>query len=94
LRTETDILIVGAGPTGLMLAAELRRLGIDRVLTVDRRLQEANTSRAAVVHARTLEVLEPLEVTPMLIEQAVKVPIFRALITVVSAIYRAPTHSR
>jgi 2-polyprenyl-6-methoxyphenol hydroxylase-like FAD-dependent oxidoreductase len=70
------VVIVGAGPTGLALAAELRRLGVDPVI-VDRQAAGANTSRAAVVHARTLEVLEPLGVTDALIAQGIKVPIFR-----------------
>ena len=59
LKTNTDALIVGAGPTGLALAAELRRQGADPLI-IDRQTAGANTSRACVVHARTLEVLEPL----------------------------------
>jgi 2-polyprenyl-6-methoxyphenol hydroxylase-like FAD-dependent oxidoreductase len=73
---ETDVLIVGAGPTGLALAAELRRLGV-KPMIVDRQPSGANTSRACVIHARTLEVLEPLGVTADLLAQGVKVPIFR-----------------
>jgi 2-polyprenyl-6-methoxyphenol hydroxylase-like FAD-dependent oxidoreductase len=63
---ETDVLIVGAGPTGLTLAAALAARGI-RAGVIDRQAEGANTSRAAVVHARTLEVLEPLGVTPTLV---------------------------
>jgi len=74
--SETPVLIIGAGPAGLALAAELERRGVHPVL-VDRQLAGANTSRAAVVHARTLEVLEPLGVTAELLAQGVKVPIFR-----------------
>ena len=62
LPASTDILIAGAGPTGLAHAAELHRRGADP-LVVDRLVAGANTSRACVVHARTLEVLEPLGVT-------------------------------
>ena len=76
LKTETEILIVGAGPTGLALAAELIRRGIDPVI-IDRQAAGANTSRACVVHARTLEVLEPLGETTDLLALGVKVPIFR-----------------
>ncbi len=57
-----DVIIVGAGPTGLALAAELRRLGVDSML-FDKQMEGANTSRATVVHARTLEVLEPLGIS-------------------------------
>ena len=54
---DTDVLIVGAGPTGLTLAATLAAAGIDD--SHRRRLPAgANTSRAAAVNARTLEVLE------------------------------------
>ena len=60
------VVIVGAGPTGLALAAELKRLGISAVL-LDRLEAGLNTSRAAIIHARTLEVLEPLGVVPDLL---------------------------
>ncbi len=76
LPTATDILIVGAGPTGLTLAAELRRDGAEPLI-VDRLPAVANTPRACVVHARTMEVLEPLGATRDLLELGVKVPIFR-----------------
>ncbi len=76
LKTDTDILIVGAGPSGLSLAAELLRRGTNSLI-IDKQPTGANTSRACVVHARTLEVLEPLGVTRDLLAQGVKVPIFR-----------------
>ncbi|MFY9836903.1 MAG: FAD-dependent oxidoreductase, partial [Xanthobacteraceae bacterium] len=76
LKTENQILIVGAGPTGLALAAELKRRGVDAAM-VDQQLAGANTSRACVVHARTMEELEPLGVTRALLLEGVKVPIFR-----------------
>ena len=59
---EQDLLIVGAGPSGLALAAELRSLGVSAMI-IDRQAAGANTSRACVVHARTLEVLAPMGVT-------------------------------
>ena len=71
-----QVIIVGAGPTGLALAAELGRLGIPS-LVLDRLAAGQNTSRAAVVHARTLEVLEPLGATPLLLREGVVVPVFR-----------------
>ncbi|MEV7547926.1 FAD-dependent oxidoreductase, partial [Streptomyces sp. NPDC089915] len=60
LPTATTVAIVGAGPTGLALAVTLAEAGIDFVL-LDRQAEGANTSRAAVVHARTLEVLDELD---------------------------------
>ncbi|WP_280155144.1 FAD-dependent oxidoreductase [Piscinibacter sp. XHJ-5] len=65
---DTDVLIVGAGPTGLTLASALAARGV-RATVIDRLAEGANSSRAAVVHARTLEVLEPLGVVPRLIER-------------------------
>jgi 2-polyprenyl-6-methoxyphenol hydroxylase-like FAD-dependent oxidoreductase len=73
---EADILVVGAGPTGLALATELKRLGADP-LVIDRQLEGANTSRACVVHARTLEVLTPSGTTRDLLARGIQVPIFR-----------------
>src|SRR3954469_6913529 len=63
---DTDVLVVGAGPTGLTLAASLLARGV-RTVVIDRQAEGANTSRAAVVHARTLEVLEPLGVSERLV---------------------------
>src|SRR5690348_13072525 len=76
IPASTEVLIVGAGPSGLALAAELRRRGI-AALIIDRQPAGTNTSRACVVHARTMEVLEPLGVTRDLLAEGVRVPIFR-----------------
>ena len=76
MNRQVDILIVGAGPVGLSLAAELRRRGANPLI-IDRHRDASQTSRACVIHARTLEVLEPLGVTAQLAEAGVKVPIFR-----------------
>jgi 2-polyprenyl-6-methoxyphenol hydroxylase-like FAD-dependent oxidoreductase len=52
---ETPILIVGAGPTGLMLANQLARRGV-RAVVIDRHSGPAQQSRAMAVQARTLEI--------------------------------------
>src|SRR5271155_610157 len=52
--SDTDVLIVGAGPTGLVLALWLTRLGV-RVRLVDKTAEPGTTSRALAVQARTLE---------------------------------------
>ncbi|MCB9703610.1 MAG: FAD-dependent monooxygenase [Myxococcales bacterium] len=54
---EVDILIVGAGPTGLAAAIEAERHGL-RVHIVDEKAQRGTHSKALVVHARTLEAYE------------------------------------
>src|SRR5438093_1395193 len=53
--SESDVLVVGAGPTGLVLALWLTRLGI-RVRIVDKTAEPGTTSRALAVQARTLEL--------------------------------------
>ena len=52
---ETEVLIVGAGPTGLMLANQLARRGI-KAMIIDRHSGPAQQSRALAVQARTLEI--------------------------------------
>ncbi len=71
----TDVLIVGAGPTGLTLAASLVSRGISTTL-VDKQAAGANTSRAGVVNARSLEVLEPLDVARRLVKEGIQAPVF------------------
>jgi 2-polyprenyl-6-methoxyphenol hydroxylase-like FAD-dependent oxidoreductase len=56
---ECDILIVGAGPTGLTLAAELRRREVDCLL-IDALDAAQHWDRATVVHPRSLELFEAL----------------------------------
>jgi 2-polyprenyl-6-methoxyphenol hydroxylase-like FAD-dependent oxidoreductase len=52
---DTEVLVVGAGPTGLMLATQLMRRGV-RPMIVDRHSGPAQQSRAMAVQARTLEI--------------------------------------
>lgn len=65
-----DVLIVGDGPTGLTLACALALRGV-RAVVIDRQPAGDNSSRAAVIHARTLEALEPLGVTETLVSRGV-----------------------
>lgn len=75
LPRTTDVLVVGAGPAGLTLAASLRARGVDVVL-LDKAAEAANTSRAAVIHARTLEVLRGIDISDELVRRGVIVPRF------------------
>ncbi|MEU8592061.1 FAD-dependent monooxygenase [Streptomyces sp. NPDC048664] len=54
---RTDVIVVGAGPAGLMLAAELRLGGVG-VVVVDERPGPTTESRASTLHARTMEILD------------------------------------
>ncbi|HTI75168.1 MAG TPA: FAD-dependent monooxygenase [Mycobacterium sp.] len=72
---DTDVLVIGAGPSGLTLAASLVSKGITTTV-VDRQAAGANTSRAAVVNARTLEVLDGLDVSRRLVKEGVQAPRF------------------
>ena len=56
---DTDVIIVGAGPTGLMLANQLVRRGV-RARIIDRHAGPARESRALGVQARTLEIYSHL----------------------------------
>ncbi|WP_350279909.1 NAD(P)/FAD-dependent oxidoreductase [Kribbella sp. HUAS MG21] len=64
---EAAVVVVGAGPVGLALAVGLRLHGHD-VVVVDKQAEGANTSRACVIHPRTLEVLEEVGVSKRLVE--------------------------
>src|SRR2546426_3410482 len=59
LHMDTDVLVVGAGPTGLMLANQLARRGV-RVRIISRHAGPARESRALGVQARTLEIYSHL----------------------------------
>ena len=55
---EHAVVIVGGGPTGLMLAGELALAGVDVAIVERRANQELAGSRAGGLHARTIEVLD------------------------------------
>src|SRR5437867_12802931 len=70
-RSNPDVLICGAGPTGLMLALRLARSGVD-VRIVDAAAEPGTTSRALVVHARTLEFYRQMGLADALVEDGLK----------------------
>ncbi|MEC3958366.1 FAD-dependent monooxygenase [Nocardia sp. CDC153] len=70
-----SVVIVGAGPAGMTAGIALADAGVHVVL-LDKLAEGANTSRAVVVHARTLEVLEEFGVTEQLHERGIVVPNF------------------
>ena len=58
MPNSTGVLIVGAGPTGLMLAGELALAGVDVTIIERRASQDLIGARAGGLHARTIEVLD------------------------------------
>src|SRR5258708_24788185 len=64
--------IVGAGPTGLLLAGDLAAAGVD-VTVLERRAGESNLTRAFGVHARTLEHLDARGLADELVPTGAKV---------------------
>ncbi|HJS56835.1 MAG TPA: FAD-dependent monooxygenase [Vicinamibacteria bacterium] len=68
MTATADVVIVGAGPTGLTLAAQLQQFGA-RVRIVDRQLDRAHESRALAMQPRTLEVLRGLGIAQTLVER-------------------------
>jgi 2-polyprenyl-6-methoxyphenol hydroxylase-like FAD-dependent oxidoreductase len=70
LPTDTDVLVVGAGPTGLATAVSLIARGRD-VTTVDDQDEAQHTSRASVVYPRTLELLRRYGVAERLVAEGI-----------------------
>src|SRR5215211_1260980 len=65
-RSETDVLVVGAGPTGLVMATELAARGVSGRI-IDRAPIRSERSRALVVQARSLELLQKMGVADELV---------------------------
>lgn len=66
---STDVLVVGAGPTGLMLACWLTRLGV-RCIVVDAEDGPTRQSRALVVQARSMELYDQLGIAHAVLARA------------------------
>ncbi len=71
--TDTNVLIVGAGPTGLVLALWLTKLGV-KLRIIDKTAEPGTTSRALAVHARTLELYRQLDLADAVVQRGHKVP--------------------
>ncbi|HWK52229.1 MAG TPA: FAD-dependent monooxygenase, partial [Steroidobacter sp.] len=70
--SEHSVVIVGAGPTGLMLAGELALAGIDVAIVERRAGQELAGSRAGGLHARTIEILDQRGIADRFVSQGQK----------------------
>ncbi|MGH7242001.1 MAG: FAD-dependent oxidoreductase [Phycisphaerales bacterium] len=71
MPTDVTVLVVGAGPTGLLLGAELVRRGIECQI-IDANPAPLHWDRATVVHARSLEIFESLGIVEPFIAQGAK----------------------
>ncbi len=69
---EIDVLIVGAGPTGLVMAIECRRYGLSFRI-IDKSTSPSTYSKAAAVQARTLEIFQRIGVLEPFLNQGVKI---------------------
>ena len=69
----TEVLVIGAGPTGLVLALWLTRLGV-KIRIIDKTAEPGTTSRALAVQARTLELYRQLDLTDAVIAEGHRVP--------------------
>ncbi len=71
MAVNPDVLIVGAGPTGLMLACELHRAGVSFRI-IEKAKERSTHSRALVVHAKTLELFQKLGIDQDLVISGTK----------------------
>ncbi len=71
-RMDTEVLVVGAGPTGLFLAAELARFGVS-VTIIDRKDGPSVHSKALAIHARTLEVFATRQFADAFVERGLRI---------------------
>jgi 2-polyprenyl-6-methoxyphenol hydroxylase-like FAD-dependent oxidoreductase len=69
---DTNVLIIGAGPTGLVLALWLTHLGV-RVRIIDKTAEPGTTSRALAVQARTLELYNQIGLADEVVKRGRKV---------------------
>lgn len=71
---DCEVLVVGAGPTGLVLALELARRGV-KVRVADKADGSAVVGRAVGIQARTLEIFEDLGILELILSMGVKVTV-------------------
>jgi 2-polyprenyl-6-methoxyphenol hydroxylase-like FAD-dependent oxidoreductase len=90
MDSETEVMVVGAGPTGLMLAGDLARAGVGCTV-LERRAEESNLTRAFAVHARTLEMLDARGLADDLVATGARVGALRVFGQLAVDLSRLPT---
>lgn len=65
---ETEVIIIGAGPTGLMAACQLSRFGIEFVIA-DRKSKPTEESRAMIVTARSMEIYQQMGLSDTILDK-------------------------
>ncbi len=72
MKSNIPVLIVGAGPVGLTMAAELHRYGI-ACRIIDKKPEATKTSNACVIQARTLELLASMGIVEEILKKSLKI---------------------
>ncbi|MFR9802617.1 FAD-dependent oxidoreductase [Pseudonocardia sp. RS010] len=70
---SVDVVVVGAGPVGLWLAAELRTAGVN-VVVLEQRTERDPNSKALTIHPRTIEVLDSRGMAEAALSEGMRVP--------------------
>ncbi len=75
IAERCQVLIAGAGPVGTVMATLLARAGVD-VIVLESGEDCAQDMRASTFHPPTLEMLDEIGITPMLLERGLKAPVY------------------
>jgi 2-polyprenyl-6-methoxyphenol hydroxylase-like FAD-dependent oxidoreductase len=90
MDSVSEVVVVGAGPTGLMLAGDLARAGVGCTV-LESRAEESNLTRAFAVHARTLELLDARDLADVLVATGARVGALRVFGQLEVDLSRLPT---
>ena len=70
---HTDVLIIGAGPTGLMMACQLSRFGIPFRI-IDEQIDRSQESRAFGIQAKSMEIFQNLGIAQEFLKKVIPIP--------------------